>query len=49
LGISLFQKCLQVLDAGAREALNEVIVKTLKKVATQPEGKEEELDATLLI
>ncbi|XP_065580643.1 stalled ribosome sensor GCN1-like [Artemia franciscana] len=49
VGDDTHQKCLQVLDAGAREALNEVIVKTLKKVATQPEGKEEELDATLLI
>ncbi|XP_035210136.1 eIF-2-alpha kinase activator GCN1-like [Stegodyphus dumicola] len=42
------QVCLNALDAGAREALQDVITKVLKKVASQPEPKEEELDDTLL-
>lgn len=42
------QVCLNALDCGAREALQDVITKVLKKVACQPEPKEEELDDTLL-
>ncbi|XP_054719248.1 eIF-2-alpha kinase activator GCN1-like [Uloborus diversus] len=42
------QECLNALDVGAREALHDVIAKVLKKVASQPEPKEEELDDTLL-
>lgn len=47
-GSAVQTKCLKVLDAGAREALSDVVVKVLKKAALQPEGKEEELDETLL-
>lgn len=36
------------MDAGAKEALQDVINKVLKKVASQPEPKEEDLDDTLL-
>ncbi|TRY72261.1 hypothetical protein TCAL_11937 [Tigriopus californicus] len=41
-------KCLEVLDSGAQVSLNEVIGKVLGKVASQPEGKEEVIDATIL-
>lgn len=37
-----------MLDIGARESLVDVISKVLKKIMHQPEGKEEELDDTLL-
>ncbi|XP_055374977.1 eIF-2-alpha kinase activator GCN1 [Condylostylus longicornis] len=47
-GDELFQNCLQIMDAGARESLNEVVVKVLRKVMTQPTGKEEEYDTTLI-
>lgn len=47
-GDDVHQKCLQILDSGARDSLNEVVSKVLRKVATQPIGKEEELDDTLL-
>ncbi|CAG9834134.1 unnamed protein product [Diabrotica balteata] len=47
-GDSMFQKCLGILDAGARESLSDVVSKVLKKIMSQPEGKEEELDDTLL-
>lgn len=36
------------LDAGARESLSDVVSKVLRKVLSQPEGKIEELDDTLL-
>jgi len=39
---------MNLLDAGARESLTDVICKVLRKVANQPEGKEEDLDDTLL-
>lgn len=42
------QQCLNLLDPGARESLGEVIAKVLRKLATQPEAKEEELDATIV-
>ncbi|GBM59452.1 eIF-2-alpha kinase activator GCN1 [Araneus ventricosus] len=42
------QVCLNAMDAGAREALQDVITKVLKKVSSQPEPKEEDLDDTLL-
>lgn len=42
------QKCLQILDAGARDSLTEVVSKVLRKAATQTICKEEELDDTLL-
>lgn len=37
-----------LLDAGARESLADVVSKVLRKVLSQPEGKIEELDDTLL-
>merc|ERR1711997_918027 len=43
------KECLEVLDAGAREALQDVITRVLQRVANQPEGKEEIIDDTLLI
>lgn len=42
------QKCLAMLDAGARESLTEIVSKVLRKTATQPICKDEELDDTLL-
>lgn len=42
------QRCLNLLDIGARESLSDVISKVLRKVANQPEGKEEDLDDTLI-
>lgn len=39
----------QMLDGGAREALQDIISKTLLKTANQPEGKEEPIDDTLLV
>lgn len=47
-GDEVHQKCGAILDSGARDSLNEVVSKVLRKVATQPIGKEEELDDTLL-
>ena len=43
-----FQRCMNLLDVGARESLSDVISKVLRKVANQPEGKDEDLDDTLL-
>ena len=40
--------CVKLLEPGARESLSEVIGKSLRKLAGQPEAKEEELDATLV-
>ncbi|KAK0092981.1 hypothetical protein PV326_000188 [Microctonus aethiopoides] len=42
------QRCMALLDAGARESLADVVSKVLRKVLSQPEGKIEELDDTLL-
>lgn len=43
------QKCLSLLDSGARDSLTEVVNKTLRKVLVQQNvGKDEELDDTLL-
>lgn len=47
-GDETHQKCLQILDAGARDSLTEVVSKVLRKVAMLPAGKEEELDDTIL-
>ncbi|XP_066998088.2 stalled ribosome sensor GCN1 [Anabrus simplex] len=47
-GDEMQQRCLNLLDIGARESLSDVISKVLRKVANQPEGKEEDLDDTLL-
>lgn len=48
LKLFLFQRCLQLLEVGACESLNDVVSKVLKKALNQPEGKEEELDCTLI-
>ncbi|XP_063238170.1 stalled ribosome sensor GCN1 isoform X2 [Bacillus rossius redtenbacheri] len=42
------QHCLSLLDVGAKESLSDVISKVLRKVANQPEGKDEDLDDTLI-
>ncbi|KAG5899951.1 hypothetical protein JTB14_002498 [Gonioctena quinquepunctata] len=47
-GDAMFQRCSNILDVGARESLSDVVSKVLKKILSQPEGKEEELDDTLL-
>nr|CAD7442358.1 unnamed protein product [Timema bartmani] len=47
-GDEMTQRCLNLLDIGARESLSDVITKVLRKVANQPEGKDEELDDTLI-
>ncbi|CAH1977085.1 unnamed protein product [Acanthoscelides obtectus] len=47
-GDQMLQRCLSILDVGARESLSDVVSKVLKKILSQPEGKEEELDDTLL-
>lgn len=47
-GEETYRKCLQILEAGARDSLSEVVTKVLQKVAAQPIGKEEELDDSLL-
>lgn len=47
-GDETYQKTYQLLEIGARESLNEVVTKVLRKAAIQPAGKEEELDDTLL-
>lgn len=47
-GEETHQKCLSILETGARESLSEVVTKVLRKVAVQPVGKEEELDDTIL-
>ncbi|XP_071447058.1 stalled ribosome sensor GCN1 [Hetaerina americana] len=47
-GDDTLQICMNVLDLGARESLSDVIQKVLRKVANQPEGKDEELDDTIL-
>ncbi|XP_043262082.1 eIF-2-alpha kinase activator GCN1 [Colletes gigas] len=41
-------RCMAFLDVGARESLSDVVSKVLRKVLSQPEGKIEELDDTLL-
>ena len=38
-----------MLEGGAREALQDIISKVLLKTANQPEGKEEQIDDTLLV
>ena len=42
------QQCLQKLDSGAKESLQETMSKVLQRVAKQPEGKEEDIDNTFL-
>ena len=47
-GEDFHQRCLTLLEPGARESLSEVVSKVLRKVAMQAAGKEEELDDTIL-
>ncbi|XP_059612340.1 stalled ribosome sensor GCN1 [Phlebotomus argentipes] len=47
-GEETHQKCMSLLEVGARESLSEVVTKVLRKVALQPVGKEEDLDDTIL-
>ncbi|XP_030761834.1 eIF-2-alpha kinase activator GCN1 isoform X2 [Sitophilus oryzae] len=47
-GDTVFQKYSAILDVGARESLSDVVSKVLKKILHQPEGKEEDIDDTLL-
>eukprot|EP00090_Calanus_glacialis_P034085 TRINITY_DN5691_c0_g1_i1.p1 TRINITY_DN5691_c0_g1~~TRINITY_DN5691_c0_g1_i1.p1 ORF type:complete len:2002 (-),score=813.41 TRINITY_DN5691_c0_g1_i1:71-5326(-) len=42
-------QALSLLDSGARDTMNDIISKSLIKLATQPEGKEMVLDDTLLL
>jgi hypothetical protein len=44
----LFQRCMNLLDVGARESLSDVISKLLRKVSNQPEGNDEDIYDTLL-
>ncbi|XP_053680198.1 eIF-2-alpha kinase activator GCN1 [Anopheles nili] len=47
-GEDFHQRCVTLLEPGARDSLNEVVSKVLRKVALQAVGKEEELDDTIL-
>ncbi|KFB35881.1 AGAP001700-PA-like protein [Anopheles sinensis] len=47
-GEEFYQRCVTLLEPGARDSLNEVVSKVLRKVALQPVGKEEDLDDTIL-
>ncbi|KAL1494916.1 hypothetical protein ABEB36_010427 [Hypothenemus hampei] len=47
-GDAVFQKCSLILDIGARESLSDVVNKVLKKILHQNDGKEEDIDDTLL-
>ncbi|XP_058803320.1 stalled ribosome sensor GCN1 isoform X2 [Phymastichus coffea] len=48
IGDEEHQRCMALLDAGAKESLSDVVSKVLRKAISQPEGKIEELDDTLL-
>lgn len=47
-GEETLQKCLGLLDVGARDSLNEVVSKVLRKVMVQYVEKDENLDDTIL-
>jgi hypothetical protein len=47
-GDSTMNICLESLETGAREALSDVIAKALRKLLHQTEGKEPEIDDTIL-
>ncbi|CAG7827579.1 unnamed protein product [Allacma fusca] len=47
-GDSTMNICLESLETGAREALSDVIAKALRKLLHQSEGKEPEIDDTIL-
>lgn len=46
---TIYNNVCQLLDAGGRDSLCEVVSKVLKKAAVQPAGKDEELDDTILV
>ncbi len=45
----LLQACLTALDSGMRESLNEVVAKVLRRVATQPDIVDDDIDDTVLV
>lgn len=47
-GEETLQKCLTLLDVGARDSLNEVVSKVLRKVMVQYVEKEDDLDDTIV-
>ncbi|ODN04906.1 Translational activator GCN1 [Orchesella cincta] len=47
-GDNAMNTCLEYLDSGAREALNDVINKVLRKTLKEPESKEPDIDDTIL-
>lgn len=47
-GEEFHQKCVDLLDLGAKDSLSDVVNKVLRKAVLQPIGKEEELDDTIL-
>jgi hypothetical protein len=47
-GDNAMNTCLEYLDSGAREALNDVINKVLRKSLKEPESKEPDIDDTIL-
>lgn len=47
-GEEVLQKCLTLLEPGARDSLNEVVSKVLHRVAISPITKDDEIDDTLL-
>ena len=44
-----FQACLSNLDAGMRDSLNEVVNKVLRRVATQLDDDNFDIDDTVLV
>ena len=47
-GASKEKACLDLLDAGAKDSLQDVIGRVLNKLAGQPEGRDEVIDNTVL-
>lgn len=45
----MLQACMEVLEVGMKESLNEVVSKALRKLLSQPDTKfDEDIDNTLL-
>ena len=49
LNLLYLQTCLTALDSGMRESLNEVVAKVLRRVATQPDNTDDDIDDTVLV
>ncbi|GBP56848.1 eIF-2-alpha kinase activator GCN1 [Eumeta japonica] len=47
-GDNVHQQCAALLEEGAREALADVVARVLRRGLAQPDGKDEELDCTLI-